>query len=186
MPTPELPRSQPPSSVEALLRPIHRPATYVRRSGLAASYPIRGIWYFLRNKEFHPLFFSRLLPLSIISALVYLILFTFAFLPQVAFLAIWQGWAAWFNAAVLVLGEGLIIIQVRVWIRTCRNGLLIVLARASLRVSSLTSAEWMSLMYANVPLTLLFAVTQWRLGHSYQTGSHWPRLSTSHPLPGRP
>lgn len=45
------------------------------------------------------------------SFLVYFILFTFAFLPQFAFLAIFQGWSAWFNALVLVLGEGLIIIQ---------------------------------------------------------------------------
>ena len=88
-----------------------RPANYVKRAGVAASYPLRGIWYFLRNREFWPLFSGRLLPLSLISLLVYFILFSFAFLPQFAFLAIFHGWGAWFSALVLVLGEGLIIIQ---------------------------------------------------------------------------
>ncbi|KAG5999833.1 hypothetical protein E4U54_001664 [Claviceps lovelessii] len=88
-----------------------RPANYLRRAGVAASYPIQGIWYFLRNREFWPLFTGRLLPLSLISFLVYLILFTFAFLPQYAFLAIFHGWGAWVNAVVLTLGEGLVIIQ---------------------------------------------------------------------------
>lgn len=88
-----------------------RPANYLKRAGVAASYPLRGIWYFLRNREFWPLFSGRLLPLSLISFLVYLILFTFAFLPQFAFLALFHGWGAWVNAVVLTLGEGLVIIQ---------------------------------------------------------------------------
>lgn len=62
---------------------------------------------------------GRLLPLSIISALVYVVLFTFAFLPQLAVLAIWQGRSAWANAVVLVLGEGLVIIQVRPAFHVC-------------------------------------------------------------------
>jgi hypothetical protein len=45
------------------------------------------------------------------SFLVYFVLFTFTFLPQYAFLAIFHGWGAWVNAVVLVLGEGLVIIQ---------------------------------------------------------------------------
>lgn len=88
-----------------------RPLAYLTRAGRAASYPILGIWYFLRNREFWPLFLGRILPLSLISFLVYLVLFTFTFLPQYAFLAIFHGWGAWFNAVVLVLGEGLVIIQ---------------------------------------------------------------------------
>ncbi|KAI8168214.1 hypothetical protein K4K49_009943 [Colletotrichum sp. SAR 10_70] len=99
------------SRVDVVLRPVERPVSYLTRAGIAASYPLRGIWYFLRNKEFYPLFLSRLLPLSIISFLVYFILFTFAFLPQFAFLAIFHGWGAWVNAVVLVLGEGVVIIQ---------------------------------------------------------------------------
>lgn len=43
--------------------------------------------------------------------MVYFVLFTFAFLPQYAFLAIFHGWGAWVNAVVLVLGEGLVISQ---------------------------------------------------------------------------
>ncbi|KAM3514150.1 hypothetical protein MY11210_002251 [Beauveria gryllotalpidicola] len=88
-----------------------RPVSYVRRAGRAASYPLRGIWYFSRTREFWPLFLSRLLPLSLISLVVYFILFAFTFLPQFAFLAIFHGWGAWVNAVVLVLGEGLVIIQ---------------------------------------------------------------------------
>ncbi|KAM3448237.1 hypothetical protein MY3296_007976 [Beauveria thailandica] len=88
-----------------------RPVSYVRRAGRAASYPLRGIWYFSRTREFWPLFLARLLPLSLISLVVYFILFAFTFLPQFAFLAIFHGWGAWVNAVVLVLGEGLVIIQ---------------------------------------------------------------------------
>ncbi|KAF9870456.1 hypothetical protein CkaCkLH20_12123 [Colletotrichum karsti] len=109
-----MPDSQPSarsSRVDLLLRPVERPVGYLKRAAVATSYPLRGIWYFLRNKEFWPLFLSRLLPLSIISFLVYFILFTFAFLPQFAFLAIFHGWGAWVNAVVLVLGEGLVVIQ---------------------------------------------------------------------------
>ncbi|KAI0969037.1 hypothetical protein F4678DRAFT_177725 [Xylaria arbuscula] len=93
------------------IRSLERPYNYVSRALIAASYPLRGIYYFLRHPAFYPLFLGRLLPLSIISTLVYLILFTFAFLPQFAFLAIFHGRAAWLNAIVLVLGEGLVIIQ---------------------------------------------------------------------------
>lgn len=112
MPSNGLTNSSPPQRITPLLeRHGGRPFQYIQRAGVAASYPLRGIWYFLRNREFWPLFLSRLLPLSLISFLVYLILFTFAFLPQYAFLALFHGWGAWVNAVVLVLGEGLVIIQ---------------------------------------------------------------------------
>ncbi|KAI1338118.1 hypothetical protein F5Y15DRAFT_387666 [Xylariaceae sp. FL0016] len=93
------------------LQPLKRPYSYLARAAIAASYPLRGIVYFLRHPAFYPLFVGRLLPLSIISTLVYVILFLFTFLPQYAFLAIFHGAGAWFNAVVLVLGEGLVIIQ---------------------------------------------------------------------------
>ncbi|RYO84974.1 hypothetical protein DL766_008381 [Monosporascus sp. MC13-8B] len=93
------------------MRPLERPYNYVSRALTAASYPLRGIYYFLRHPSYYPLFLGRLLPLSLLSLLVYLILFTFAFLPQLAFLYIFQGRSAWLNAIVLVLGEGLVIIQ---------------------------------------------------------------------------
>ncbi|TPX12521.1 uncharacterized protein E0L32_000698 [Thyridium curvatum] len=93
------------------LGPATRPVSYLRSGLVAASYPLRGIFYFVRHRYFWPLFWGRLLPLSLISFLVYFLLFAFAFLPQYAFLAIFHGWGAWFNAVVLVLGEGLVIIQ---------------------------------------------------------------------------
>lgn len=106
-----------PQQAQAIARDLfiehaRRPADYVKRGGIAAFYPIKGIWYFARNREFWPLFVGRLLPLSIISFIVYFVLFTFAFLPQFAFLFIFHGRAAWLNAVVLVLGEGYVIIQV--------------------------------------------------------------------------
>ncbi|KAK0649331.1 hypothetical protein B0T16DRAFT_324249 [Cercophora newfieldiana] len=89
-----------------------RLADYIVRAAKAAYYPIEGIWYFLRRPYFYPLFVGRLLPLSVISLLVYFILFTFAFLPQLAFLLIFHGWkGAVVSATALVLGEGLIVIQ---------------------------------------------------------------------------
>ncbi|KAK4235360.1 outer spore wall protein RRT8 [Achaetomium macrosporum] len=95
-----------------LLRPVHALVDYATRALISASYPIRGMWYFLRHPEFYPLFISRLLPLSLISFLVYLLLFTFTFLPQFLFLLIFHGRAgALINTTVLVLGEGLVIIQ---------------------------------------------------------------------------
>lgn len=90
---------------------MRRPVGYARRAALSASWPLRGIWYCCTHPEYYPLFVSRLIPLSIISFLVYFILFAFAFLPQFTFLALFHGWGAWLNAVVLVLGEGLIIIQ---------------------------------------------------------------------------
>lgn len=101
--------SEPPQA--PLTAPASRPYGYVIRAARAASYPLRGIVYFMRHPAYWPLFASRLLPLSLLSILVYTLLFTFAFLPQFAFLAIFHGRGAWVNAVVLVLGEGLVIIQ---------------------------------------------------------------------------
>lgn len=84
---------------------------YIYRALRAAAYPLQGVWYFARHREFWPLWMGRLLPLSIISLLVYIVLFLFAYLPQVALLAIWQGRGAWFSALILTLGEGQVLIQ---------------------------------------------------------------------------
>ncbi|RAL60634.1 hypothetical protein DID88_009952 [Monilinia fructigena] len=73
-------------------------------------YPFKGIWYFCADRQFYPLFGRRLIPLTITSIVVLGVLFTFTYLPQVAFLAIWHGPGAWFNAAFLVLGEGQVLI----------------------------------------------------------------------------
>ncbi|EPE04403.1 protein family [Ophiostoma piceae UAMH 11346] len=90
---------------------LRRLGGYLRRAAHAARFPLSGVVYFCRHREYHPLFFGRLLPLALISFFVYFILFAFTFLPQFAFLAIFHGWGAWVNALFLVLGEGLVITQ---------------------------------------------------------------------------
>ncbi|KAI1979041.1 hypothetical protein LOZ53_004785 [Ophidiomyces ophidiicola] len=73
-------------------------------------YPFKGIAYFLRHRFLWPLLHARLIPVAFLSAFVYTLLF-FTYLPQVAFLAIFHGWAlAWINGAFLVLGEGAAIV----------------------------------------------------------------------------
>ncbi|TAQ85372.1 hypothetical protein B7494_g6305 [Chlorociboria aeruginascens] len=81
------------------------------RSVVSASwlYPFKGIYYFCRHPAYYPLFGRRLIPLTITSIVVLGLLFTFTYLPQVAFLAIFHGPTAWFNAAFLVLGEGQVV-----------------------------------------------------------------------------
>jgi hypothetical protein len=91
MPTPQDVRRTASFHFGPLIRLGHGLASYVSRALTSAAFPIRGIWYFLRHPEFYPLFVGRLLPLSIISFLVYFLLFTFAFLPQFLFLLIIQG-----------------------------------------------------------------------------------------------
>lgn len=73
-------------------------------------YPFKGIYYFCAHPAFYPLFGRRIIPLTITSIVVFGLLFTFTYLPQVAFLAIFHGRLAWFNAAFLVLGEGQVVI----------------------------------------------------------------------------
>ncbi|KAL2002083.1 hypothetical protein VTN02DRAFT_681 [Thermoascus thermophilus] len=73
-------------------------------------YPIRGIYYFASRPFLWPLFRARLIPIVLLSAFIYTILFFFTYLPQVAFLAIFQGSGAWVNGVFLVLGEGAAIV----------------------------------------------------------------------------
>ncbi|KAK4184271.1 hypothetical protein QBC35DRAFT_60916 [Podospora australis] len=109
---PSVPPSAPQRAATAISQPFHRLAHLVVRALRAGKYPLQGVWYFLRHPEFHPLFVSRLLPLSVLSFLVYFLLFTFTFVPQLLILLIFQGRAgALINTTVLVLGEGLVIIQ---------------------------------------------------------------------------
>lgn len=51
-----------------------------------------------------------MLPIFLLSGFIYTILFLFTYLPQVAFLAVFQGRGAWVNGAFLVLGEGAAIV----------------------------------------------------------------------------
>lgn len=73
-------------------------------------YPFKGIYYFIAHPFLYPLLGTRLLPLTLLSILILGFLFTFTYLPQVAFLAIFHGALAWVNAAFLVLGEGAAIV----------------------------------------------------------------------------
>ncbi|KAJ5760583.1 hypothetical protein N7520_007739 [Penicillium odoratum] len=69
-------------------------------------YPLRGIHYFATHRFLWPLFRARLVPIVLLSSFVYFLLFFFTYLPQVAFLALFQGAGAWVSGAFLVLGEG--------------------------------------------------------------------------------
>ncbi|PKY04160.1 hypothetical protein P168DRAFT_268835 [Aspergillus campestris IBT 28561] len=75
-------------------------------------YPFRGIYYFATHRFLWPLFKTRLIPIIFLSIFIYALLFIFAYLPQVAFLAIFQGRSAWINGLVLVLGEGSAIVAI--------------------------------------------------------------------------
>lgn len=78
--------------------------------GASWLYPFKGVVYFLGHPFMYPLLKSRLLPVLLLSICIYALLFLFAFLPQVAFLALFHGPGAWPNAAVLTLGEGAAIV----------------------------------------------------------------------------
>ncbi|KAK5210410.1 hypothetical protein LTR99_009491 [Exophiala xenobiotica] len=73
-------------------------------------YPLKGIYYFIRHPYFYPLFKARMIPILFLSAFIYTNLFIWTYLPQVAFLALFQGPGAWLNATFLVLGEGAAIV----------------------------------------------------------------------------
>jgi len=88
----------------ALLRLVH---AVTHGPGL---YPLKGVVYFLAHPFLYPLLRTRLLPCVLLSLFVLTNLFVWTYLPQVAFLAIWQGRSAWFNGTILVLGEGAAIV----------------------------------------------------------------------------
>lgn len=70
-------------------------------------YPLKGIHYYSTHSFLWPLLRSRLLPATLLSALVLFNLFFWTYIPQVVFLTLFHGRAgALLNAAVLVLGEG--------------------------------------------------------------------------------
>lgn len=90
----------------------HNPAFRAFKSATSASYlyPLKGIYHFATHPQFYSLLGRRLLPLLAVSIVVLGLLFTFAYLPQVAFMALFHGYLAFFNGIFLVLGEGQIII----------------------------------------------------------------------------
>jgi hypothetical protein len=76
-------------------------------------YPLKGIYYFATHRFLHPLLRSRLIPLSLLSACVLVILFLTAYLPVVAFLSLfhYKG-SAWVNGTVLILEIGALLITI--------------------------------------------------------------------------
>ena len=72
----------------------------------------QGIVFFIIHPFLYPLFKASLLPCILLSIVVLFNLFLFTYLPQVAFLAIFQGWSAWLNGTILVLGEGAALVAV--------------------------------------------------------------------------
>ena len=71
------------------------------------------MYYYASHRFLWPLLRGRLLPCMILSIIIFVNLFLWTYLPQVAFLAIFYGRAlAWVNAAFLVLGEGATIIAI--------------------------------------------------------------------------
>ncbi|KAF2743901.1 hypothetical protein M011DRAFT_207157 [Sporormia fimetaria CBS 119925] len=76
-------------------------------------YPLKGIIYFIGHPFLYPLLRARLLPAFLLSTFVLLNLFFWAYLPQVAFLALFhRSGSAWVNGTFLVLGEGAAIVAI--------------------------------------------------------------------------
>ncbi|KAK0931750.1 hypothetical protein LTR29_016157 [Friedmanniomyces endolithicus] len=70
-------------------------------------YPLKGIWYFATHRYLHPLLQSRLLPLTLLSTCILGILAITAYLPIVAFLALFHySGSAWVNGTFFILGIG--------------------------------------------------------------------------------
>ena len=76
-------------------------------------YPFKGIWYFASHRYLHPLLRGRLLPLTLLSTCILVLLFISAYLPIVLFLAIFHHkGSAWVNGTFIVLGLGNILIAI--------------------------------------------------------------------------
>ncbi|KEF62605.1 uncharacterized protein A1O9_00578 [Exophiala aquamarina CBS 119918] len=73
-------------------------------------YPLKGIFYFATHPYLYTLFKARLIPILLLSAFIYVNLFIWTYLPQVALLAAFHHAGAWVNAAFLVLSEGAAIV----------------------------------------------------------------------------
>lgn len=74
-------------------------------------YPFKGFYYFASYRYLHPLLRSRLLPLTVLSTAILAILFLAAYLPIVAFLALFHfTGSAWLNATFIILEVGNLVI----------------------------------------------------------------------------
>src|ERR1700742_4449996 len=77
-------------------------------------YPFKGIWYFATHRYLHPLAQARILPLTLLSTCVLVLLFLTVYLPIVAFLAIFHinKGSAWVNGTFFILGIGTLLISI--------------------------------------------------------------------------
>lgn len=76
-------------------------------------YPFKGIWYFATHRYLHPLARTRMLPLTLLSTCILVLLFLTAYLPVVAFLALFHfKGSAWVNGTFFVLGIGTLLISI--------------------------------------------------------------------------
>lgn len=74
---------------------------------------LQGILFFIAHPFLYPLLKARLLPAFLLSAFIILNLFFWTYLPQVAFLALFQrNGSAWVNGTFLVLGEGAAVVAI--------------------------------------------------------------------------
>ncbi|KAH7119121.1 hypothetical protein B0J11DRAFT_552346 [Dendryphion nanum] len=96
------------------LRSVPQVLIYPTRDNIFASlYPFKGAFYFITHPFLYPLLRARLLPAFLLSTFVLLNLFFWAYLPQVAFLALFhRGSSAWVNGTFLVLGEGAAVVAI--------------------------------------------------------------------------
>jgi hypothetical protein len=94
--------------------PLHHPVQQFVRANFSPAfmYPLKGMWYFATHRYLHPLLRSRIVPLILLSTCVLAILFLTAYLPIVAFLALfhYKG-SAWVNATFFILGVGNLLVQ---------------------------------------------------------------------------
>lgn len=80
---------------------------------LAFIYPLKGVWYFSTHRYLHPLLRGRLVPLSVLSTAILAVLFLVAYLPLVAFLALFHyNGSAWVNATFFLLEVGMLFITI--------------------------------------------------------------------------
>lgn len=92
--------------------PQQTPSRFLRANFTpAVIYPLKGIYYFLTHRSLHPLLRSRLIPLTVLSTAILAILFLTAYIPLVAFLALFHfKGSAWVNATFFLLGSGNLLI----------------------------------------------------------------------------
>ncbi|KAK5114448.1 hypothetical protein LTR62_002383 [Meristemomyces frigidus] len=75
-------------------------------------YPLKGIWYYATHPYLRPLLKSRLIPLTVLSSSILVLLFLTAYLPLVGFLALFHfKGSAWVNATFSILIVGMLLIQ---------------------------------------------------------------------------